>query len=354
MPQITGDSARIPSNYSRLIARALGLKRHELSTLLTRITRTELSVDQLTREDTLLTARQQIQILQNALYLSGDDMFGLRLGQYLTPATHGALGFMASSSANLLVALQAFEAYIPTRIDFFHLELKRSKKYLECYGYFDIALDDDVHRALEEILASVFLQCAEFIIGHPVEDAHICFSCSEPGYSQRYSEFLPGSIEYSSPQLVLKVPADLCEIPNASADHESYSLALQQCQSMLEQLSSRPNNCAHRIQKMMLSHPPGILSEKETAATLFISKRTLARRLKLEGHNFRKIRDEVLSQQASSYLRDSDMTVDAIAAVLNYHDSSNFRRAFKRWFGMTPDQYRKHSLSLRCGFAGPG
>lgn len=74
---------------------------------------------------------------------------------------------------------------------------------------------------------------------------------------------------------------------------------------------------------------------------LFISKRTLARRLGLEGRNFRSIRDEILSQQASSYLHTSNMSVDAIAAVLSYHDSSNFRRAFKRWFQLTPDQYRK-------------
>ena len=341
-PRSATETARIPSNYSRLIARVLGLQASELSAL---ITQTGISVDQLMQEDTLLTSTQQIQILQNALRLSDDEMFGLRLGQCLTPTTHGAMGFMASSSPNLFVALRAFQTYLPTRIDFFHLELKRSKKFWECYCHFDVPLNDDINRVIAEAIASILLQCAEFIIGQPVEDARIYFSCSEPGYSQRYSEFLPGSIEFSAPHLMVKLPAHLCEIPNASANHENYLLALQQCQSMLEQLPAQPNNCTHRIQKMMLSHPPGVLSEEEAAAMLFISKRTLARRLKLEGSNFRNIRDEMLSQQASSYLQNSDMSVDAIAAVLNYHDSSNFRRAFKRWFQLTPDQYRKISVS---------
>ncbi|KZY88682.1 hypothetical protein A3742_15835 [Oleiphilus sp. HI0071] len=75
---------------------------------------------------------------------------------------------------------------------------------------------------------------------------------------------------------------------------------------------------------------------------MFISKRTLARRLKVEGASFRKVRDHILSQQATSYLRDSKMSVEAIAAILNYHDSSNFRRAFKRWMGITPETYRNH------------
>jgi AraC-like DNA-binding protein len=35
------------------------------------------------------------------------------------------------------------------------------------------------------------------------------------------------------------------------------------------------------------------------------------------------------------------MSVEAIAALLNYHDSANFRRAFKRWFQVSPDQYRQ-------------
>ncbi|MGO1692880.1 MAG: hypothetical protein ACTHY7_07645 [Marinobacter sp.] len=37
--------------------------------------------------------------------------------------------------------------------------------------------------------------------------------------------------------------------------------------------------------------------------------------------------------------------MDAIAAVLSYHDGSNFRRAFNRWLQLTPDQYRKQVRS---------
>lgn len=343
VPQAAASAACIPSNYSRLIARVLGLHSRELPAL---ISQTGISVDQLMQDDGLLTSGQQIQILQNALRLSDDEIFGLRLGQCLTPATHGVMGFLASSSPNLLVALRAFETYLPTRVGFSRMVLKRSKEYWECYCYFDVELNADIHRVISEVYAAILFQCAEYIIGQKVGGAHICFSYDEPSYSQRYAEFLPGSIEFSSPELVLKVPANLCDIPNASANHESYALALQQCQSMLEQLPYQANNYTRRIQKMMLSHPPGVLSEDEAAAMLFISKRTLARKLSLEGSNFRKIRDEILSEQAISYLANSDMSVDAIAAVLNYHDSSNFRRAFKRWFQRTPDQYRKQSLGL--------
>lgn len=118
-------------------------------------------------------------------------------------------------------------------------------------------------------------------------------------------------------------------------------MALRQCETMLAQLHPDNRTCRYQVQKMMLSHPPGVLTEEEAASTLFICKRTLARRLKTEDTSFRQIRDEILSQQAVGYLRDSRMSVVAMAELLNYHDSANFRRAFKRWFSVTPDQYRR-------------
>jgi len=132
----------------------------------------------------------------------------------------------------------------------------------------------------------------------------------------------------------------LCREPNASANHENYRLALQQCEVMLAQLQSDQPTYQTRLKKMMLSRPPGTLSENEAAASLFMSKRTLARKLKKECTSFREIRDEILSQQAASYLLNTQLSIEAIAALMNYHDGANFRRACKRWFGRPPEQIR--------------
>lgn len=333
--------ACIPSNYSRLIARELELQVSELPMLLDR---TGLSVEQFMQEDTLLTSRQQIQIVQNGLKLSNDERFGLRIGQRLTPPTHGAMGFLASSSPNLLIALKAFEAYIPTRLNFVRASMNAGDEWLEGFCYFDIEMREDILRCFAEAFAKIVFDCAEFILGRPLDEAIVCFTHAEPSYSQFYSDFLPGKFEFSSPRLMVKIPIDLCYIPNTSTNHENYLFAMRQCELMQAQLNSNRNTSKYQIQKMMLEHPPGVLSEEEAAAALFVSKRTLARRLRKEETGFRQIRDEILSQQAGDYLRESDMSVDAIAALLNYHDSANFRRAFKRWFQVSPDQYRQQYL----------
>jgi len=337
-PQSVANIACIPSNYSRLIARVLELQVRELPALLAL---TQVTIEQFMQEDFLLTSQQQIQILHNSLRMSDDEAFGLRLGNRLTPPTHGAMGFLANSSPNLFMAIKGIQTYLPTRMNFARLELVTNQEWLECYYYIDLDVSDDIRRCLSEISAIIFFQCAEFIVGRPLDEAITCFSHAEPGYSHRYSDYLPGQFEFSTAHIMIKVPMYLCQVPNVSANHENYLLALQQCEIMLKQLHSNKGSCKYQIQKMMLSHPPGVLSEEEAAAALFISKRTLARRLQQEGTGFRQIRDEILSQQASAHLRDSRMSIEAIAALLNYHDSANFRRAFKRWFRLSPDQFRQ-------------
>lgn len=96
--------ACIPAVYSRLIAQELGMRAPDLTALLSETT---ITPEQLLDEETRLTPGQQIQIARNALRLSGDPSFGMRLGRRLTPAVHGPMGFVASSSPDLATALEA-------------------------------------------------------------------------------------------------------------------------------------------------------------------------------------------------------------------------------------------------------
>ena len=334
-------TATIPSNYARIIGRELGLNVRDIPKLLQF---TQLSTQQFMQEDTLLNAEQLIQILHNGMHLSEHLDFGLRLGKRLTPSTHGAMGFLANSSPNLLIALQAFQAFLPTRISFARLTLQQIENSIQCSLKFDIELPTSVHRVLSETCGVIFYECAAFIIGRQLTEASICFSHDQPTYSYCYPNYLAGPYSFNAPELSVSIPLAMCEIPNASANHENYILAMRQCELMLAQLQPQKHRYIYQIQKVMLSHPLSELSEENVAAALFISKRTLARRLKEDGMSFREIKDTILSKQASSYLLETELSVDAIASLLDYHDSANFRRAFKRWFNMAPNTYRQQSL----------
>ena len=334
---MTIPQADIPSNYSRLVAHELGLSKPELPTLLAG---TRLSVGELLDEETLITAEQQLRVLRNAIHLAGDNGFGLRLGQRLIPSTHGAVGFMAFSSRDLYTALQAVQAYVPMRMSFAKVELIETGSQLFIEAAFNAPMDEASHRALAESFAVVFFKLAEFIVGRKVSEAVTHVDYAEPEYSALYKKVLPGMVKFSAGRFGIAIPLLLAREPNASANHENYLLALKQCEKQRAQLQTDKASYQYQVERLLLEHPAGQLNEDEVAATLFMSKRSLARRLTEEGTGFREIRERLLSEQAAGYLQDSELSVEAIATLLGYHDSANFRRAFKRWFNTTPAEYR--------------
>jgi len=69
-------------------------------------------------------------------------------------------------------------------------------------------------------------------------------------------------------------------------------------------------------------------------------ERTLNRRLRAEGTTFQRELEAVRYDTARQLLDETSMTLAQVAAALEYADTSAFSRAFKRWAGATPAQWR--------------
>ena len=96
---------------------------------------------------------------------------------------------------------------------------------------------------------------------------------------------------------------------------------------------------AYMTSLLQTSEPP--LPDLSAAARqLHISERTLNRRLQEEGCNFRDLKSNALAAWAKLYLAQTDQSVDSIAAALGYQDTANFRRAFRKSEGRSPNEYR--------------
>ena len=83
------------------------------------------------------------------------------------------------------------------------------------------------------------------------------------------------------------------------------------------------------------------LNAERAAEICGINKRTLARRLAARGTSIGSEISAMRRERASQLLADTDKTVRAVALDVGYPDPAVFSRAFKRWTGMTPSQYRK-------------
>jgi AraC-like DNA-binding protein len=77
-----------------------------------------------------------------------------------------------------------------------------------------------------------------------------------------------------------------------------------------------------------------------------MSTSTLGRRLEREETTFRDLLDDLRKQLATQYLTNPDLELAEVALLLGFSQSTAFHRAFRRWTGQTPAEFRrKHSSS---------
>lgn len=85
----------------------------------------------------------------------------------------------------------------------------------------------------------------------------------------------------------------------------------------------------------------GLASIEDVARELAMSVRTLQRRLRLEGVSFEEIASDVHAKLAKSYLVDSGVSISEVSYLLGFSEPSAFSRAFRKWTGMTPQDFRR-------------
>jgi AraC-like DNA-binding protein len=99
---------------------------------------------------------------------------------------------------------------------------------------------------------------------------------------------------------------------------------------------------ATRLRQYLLAVSPSRIPEISAAARdLGMSERSLRRRLTADGTSYRDVVRSALEASAGRMLRDSTCTIKETAVALGFADPAAFHRAFKRWTGMTPGEYRR-------------
>lgn len=332
------DSYFIPSSYSRIIARELHLQERDLPGLLQG---TGLSQEiLLPGDETRLSGRQQLRVLHNAQRMEGSPDFGLRLGRQLHPSAHGALGYLSLSSPDLITSLESMRDFLPTRLPLVALAIAQDSKWLRCTLTIRLHANSDETRILADTFALVIQSFTEAVLGRKLVDARVELMHRKPAYHRLYKEYLHSPVRFGCGANCFLIPARLEREPNASGDPEAYAMAQELCRKLLEQVPATVRSTSDRVRSLLLSKTPGSVTETDVATAMFISKRTLARRLAAEGSNYRNIREQLLSELARRHLRESSLSVEAVATLLGYNDTAAFRKAFRRWYDQSPKAFR--------------
>lgn len=270
---------------------------------------------------------------------TGDPALGLAAGRYYQLATFGLLGAVAAVTPTARDMIRLFVDYVHLTFTFFFIELEEEDHRARA-SFVDDGDLGDLHRFyLDREIAFVHWTAHEFWPDRPLLEA-IDFDYPEPPEAARYRALCTCPVRFSMPEASIKL--DFRE-DRARGDANPLATAL-----LAEHLRSfarygEGGDIADRVRReitVSVARRRTLPASDTIAASLGLSERALRRRLAAAGLRFRALADEVLSSLATRFLRDSALSVAAVADRLGYSEPASFVRAFRRWTGTTPESFR--------------
>jgi AraC-like DNA-binding protein len=183
----------------------------------------------------------------------------------------------------------------------------------------------DQRGTLMELAALSLQELMERPLGRRISGAKLAFTYAAPPYLEAVEQAFHADVTFSARQHSLRFPAAWLDEPCALYDEGMHRYLVNRCRQAL------------------LARPGAVPGLAEIAASQHVSPRTLIRRLKQGNTSYQSILDDVRKTVSRDFLRNSSMSVARISWRLGFQDPSNFSRAFRNWYGMSPQQYRKQS-----------
>jgi AraC-like DNA-binding protein len=201
----------------------------------------------------------------------------------------------------------------------------------------------------------------KFILGEDAPVTSLAFRYPKPENAEVYQHFFDRDIHFDQNSNHMCFPLAAFQQNSMATDPTLIKITEQQCEQLLGSLldeqgacrenspaldttqtgKNEPEDLPEIIRTMLLKTPENFLSQQSVAEQLHMTPRTLARKLKKADSSYQIILDAVRKDLALQYLQATPWSIDEIADMLNYSDPSNFGRAFRRWMGISPNQYRE-------------
>lgn len=203
------------------------------------------------------------------------------------------------------------------------------------------AHDPKVERIAAEFALASLIVLGRDATGVRWKPSSVSFRCAPIADRGPHYDLFQTEIQFGTEAWELAVDADTLALPMREADAELQSVLCY----LMGQVSPLPaqEQFLTTVRQAMLEL---ISNAKEPtleliATALKIAPRVLQRRLQERGTSYQAELDRTRSELARNYLRDGQQSVPDIALLLGYSDARAFHRAFKRWTGLTPAQFRR-------------
>jgi AraC-like DNA-binding protein len=273
-----------------------------------------------------------------ALELSGDEAMGLRAASVYLPSQFGALGYAWQASLTLRSAFLRLERFI-------RVVNEKAMVLVEDQGdSMVVTLKLDVPSLCQTVrdqgaLAMVTRMC-RLIGGEEFRLQAVNFKHAQPEDIQPYFEFFGCPLHFEQTENQLLIPVAFADEILVGANPE---LALLNDQVVTRRLALLDrNDIVARVQAALMDQlPNGNVTDDSVADSLYMSVRTMHRKLTDVDNNFRNLLVEMRRNLAEQYIMDNSLTLTEISLLLGFSEPSSFSRAYKNWTGTAPSEARQ-------------
>ena len=305
---------------------------------------TDITDKQLEDSETLITRHQEMRLIENLiLALPTEPALGYKLGLEYNMSTFGVWGFAQRTSRTLRDAMAVGLRYLPLSTTYCRIQ----------------AIDEHDHIGIVFDPAHVPAPLRQFLLERDMATqinflkdiglAGIKFSGVEfrgpaPQYAEYIEQIFGITPKFNCPRNAVFVSAGDADKPLHTLDANLVRLMQDQCR---QQLELRQQLGTAGLVRQQILGPLGLVTSIENVSSaLGMSPRSLRRKLEQEGTNFKQLLDRERELCALQLLANSGMKLDELAFHLGYTDTASFSRAFRRWRGCPPGEYRSRTTKV--------
>ncbi|MBU3068392.1 AraC family transcriptional regulator [Aestuariicella sp. G3-2] len=332
-----GNAAQISVAFARVIFRYL--QRHGIDPKPLLATH-GLTEDLLRQDDQLIPMTVFLALLNQTASMANDPFLGLHIYEDMDFTDLGLLGYAMLNATTL-------SDYWQASIRYYNVYQGESEQKLiikeDCveftYRITDTSLPYCRHDSEMSILFDIMF--LRQLLGDDWTPRAVHFQHPAPSETDEYQRVIQAPVVFNQPTNKLIVERSLLDFAITSADQRLFNVlkaSLETLQSRLHTKSDLEQTIKDHIAHTIADEIPNV---EQTAKQLHMSVRTLQRRLSDANLTYSELIDETRKMLAEQYLEETRLPQTEIASLLGYSGSKAFYRAFTRWHGVTPQDYRK-------------
>ena len=306
----------------------------------------DLTLEELSRPERRLPLHKFVTLIEAASRSTGDDCFGAHLGQICALRELGLPGYLATFAPTVESALSSFARYYYLLGDATDVRFDWRDGHAS-FTYHVLDAESWPRRQDAEQVITMIVALLRDWIGQSWKPDAVWFEHPRPQNADELERIVGCSIRFDC-------DANTIWFDRASAAHRNprSDPRLFQLLSWFAETVMRGNQADAGVVKTFREQ---VLASIDTCANLGsasihsvgralgLEARTFQRRLSAERTSFRELVEEYLQREAVKLLNRSDLAEKEIAIRLGYGSLNSFIRAFRRWNGVTPGQFRARS-----------